>query len=45
VGVSLPMRVTKHWYTVTDILPQLEDAAAVPNVRFYDDSLYVKVQR
>lgn len=42
VNVTLPLRVVKHSYVVTDVIPQLEGK---PNVRWPDKAVYLKVNK
>lgn len=40
IGVCIPLRVIKHNYVVTDIMPGI---SKYPNVRYTDGSVYLKV--
>ena len=40
IGINLPIRVIKHNYVVTDIIPGM---SKFPNVRYNDGSVYLKV--
>ena len=41
IGVTLPIKVIKHNYLVTDIIPGM---SKLPNVRYADGSVYLKVR-
>ena len=41
IGVNLPLKVIKHNYLVTDIIPGM---SKFPNVRYSDGSVYLKVR-
>ncbi len=45
VGVEVPLIASKHWYLVTEIMPQIKDAGRkLPNLRVMDDSIYFKAR-
>ena len=41
IGVNIPLKVIKHNYLVTDIIPGM---SKFPNVRYSDGSVYLKVR-
>ena len=40
IGVTIPLKVIKHNYLVTEIIPGVSN---LPNVRYYDGGIYLKV--
>ena len=40
IGITIPLKVIKHNYLVTDIFPGI---SMFPNVRYTDGSVYLKV--
>ena len=43
IGVEVPIKTNKHAYVVSDIVPGLKDTERLPNVRYFDESIYLKV--
>ena len=41
IGVTIPLKVIKHNYLVTEIIPGVSN---LPNVRYYDGGIYLKVK-
>ena len=41
IGLTIPLKVIKHNYLVTDIMPGI---SKFPNVRYADGSVYLKVR-
>lgn len=44
IGVTIPLRVTKHNYLVSEIIDDPE-FSKLPNVRFTDEQVYLKVRK
>ena len=40
MGVTIPLKVIKHNYIVTDVMPGI---SKLPNIRYTDGSIYLKV--
>ena len=46
VGVTLPMMSNKHAYVVTDVVKELKGHEGhIPNLRFFDEALYITTRR
>ena len=41
IGLTIPLKVIKHNYLVTEIIPGVSN---LPNVRYYDGGIYLKVK-
>lgn len=44
IGVQIPLKVNKHGYIVSDVVPGMK-GRVLPNTRVFDDALYLKVSQ